>query len=753
MNIFHKRPLCLILSVMLGGFVLFERGSSVTRKLLIISSLILFFIGFLITLIYKRRCALLKVLSVLLLFSVLLSYLYFDKWFDVAENYEGEVSVEGKISEIDDSSSSSTTLTVNVSSLNQKKHTNGYKIILRISKDDALYVYTGALVSFKADLEPIESSEDFDSKAYYYSDGISATANKYSDFKVSAPEKEGLIDKLAYLKENISRYSMLTMGYEPGSLFSAVFMGERSYLSERLSLDFMRTGISHILALSGMHLAVLSMGITKLLTLLGLGKKPRTFIIMLFVVFYVALTGFSVSVVRAGLMLIISSLLYLLSSTKDLPTNLVLAVFIICSVTPYAIFDVSLWLSAFATLGIICMSELVGNKIKCKNLILRFLLWIGASFAASFFAISATLAICTTFTSVTSLLGALATLIFSLLIEIFIYTGLIILALSPVLPFGKAVMTPLYTAIDKTADFLSSPNFVVVSTDERIIRLFIGIFTALFFAFIIFKVKFIKTASAVLVLSFLFVHGAAAYVTYNDAFREEILYSSDEKHDMFTLKSDRKCAVIDICSYTESKAYDTVDFLTEQSIFTLDMYVASHYSFGLDDAAHRILKQIKTKKFFIPKPKNKDEETIYSLVKTYTDKFNTELVTFEENEEIKIGAYSFSQAYRVTYGEGTMKNAFTIFSPKMKIAYLGSGMLEYLTRNQALEMIANSDRVVFGTHGKSYKPIYRFDKIFPNIKTLIVGENDTFTVTPRAEEFYNYNGTVLIKDTKSVVIN
>ena len=109
------------------------------------------------------------------------------------------------------------------------------------------------------------------------------------------------------LRERLSRCVTLFSDSESGALVSALLLGERDLLPDKLRLDFKRIGISHILALSGLHLAILSLGVGKLLSLLKVKKKARLVIIILFILIYMALTGFSVSVCRAGIMIIVST--------------------------------------------------------------------------------------------------------------------------------------------------------------------------------------------------------------------------------------------------------------------------------------------------------------------------------------------------------------------------------------------------------------------------------------------------------------
>jgi predicted membrane metal-binding protein len=119
------------------------------------------------------------------------------------------------------------------------------------------------------------------------------------------------------LRLRLREFILRTLGSESGGLFLALFAADRSYLDGKLSLDFRRIGISHLLALSGMHLAILSFFIHRLLSLLHIKKMARTVIVMLFVILYMFFTGFPLSVVRAGVMLFFVSLYYLLALPRD----------------------------------------------------------------------------------------------------------------------------------------------------------------------------------------------------------------------------------------------------------------------------------------------------------------------------------------------------------------------------------------------------------------------------------------------------
>ena len=354
MNIFEKRPLALILSIGLGGFYLFSIGSNILRALLIFVSILpLIIFPFLKSFDFDKL--LLKASCTVLLVSFLLSFLYFDLHFNVYEKYDDEVEIVGVVEGITKSSYSKR-LEIKTESINGKR--TNYRVYAYPTAKEASGIIEGTRVSFKASLGGFSEQ----SKLFNISNGISAYANNINDIKIIEYTSGGISGFFDNLRERLSRCVTLLSDSESGALVSALLLGERDLLPDKLRLDFKRIGISHILALSGLHLAIISLGVGKLLSFLKVKKKARLVIIILFILIYMALTGFSVSVCRAGIMIIISNLLFLLGRTKDSLTSLTLAVVIICIFTPYAIFDISLWLSALATFGIIAFGEYFENR-------------------------------------------------------------------------------------------------------------------------------------------------------------------------------------------------------------------------------------------------------------------------------------------------------------------------------------------------------------------------------------------------------
>ena len=525
MNIFRKRPLSLILCIWLGVFFIFSLQDVTLRCVLAIISILPYIFSHIFK-ISRSSKILLQIISGASCLAMLFSFCYFDMYF-YPNNYFGEnVEIVGTVTDYSASSSYSTKFTLETESINNNPLSR-YKINLYLSKSDAGEIIEGSRISFNAKL--YESSAE--SKSYNASIGISGYADDVENLQIIEQTNGGIRGLLSRYKEWLSRYITMLTDSESGALLSALLFGQRDTLSGQVRLDFQRIGISHLLALSGMHLAVLSLGLEKLLSALGVKKKARLAITSLFIILYMSLTGFSLSVMRAGFMLILASMLFLFSHSKDSITSLSVAVTLICILDPCAIFSTSLWLSALATLGIIVLGEYSGSKLKKsknkRDAILKYL-WLG--FMASVFAISATIGISSATFGGLSILGIFTTLLFSVVVEIIMYLGCVTLLLGGLLPLGW-IIKPLSKAIFWLSAILSSGEHVYLSTNYGFIKLIIVIYVIVFFLFIVLSIHKKREIIIALVIAFVFINICPFVCSVVNDNREEIIYTSDSKCD------------------------------------------------------------------------------------------------------------------------------------------------------------------------------------------------------------------------------
>jgi len=165
---------------------------------------------------------------------------------------------------------------------------------------------------------------------------------------------EGLLgwvypDSVKVLDQHPRLFSILreSLSYLLPPISQAMLLGDRSMVSDVAIFD--ATGTSHLLAASGLHLSIIC-GLVYLVT-----KKrwPLLFV----VVAYLILTGFRLSMLRAGIMVSLTLV--------PLPLNrydrFLIALAVILVLWPHSVFSVSLWLSFSATLSIILIFPLLAR--------------------------------------------------------------------------------------------------------------------------------------------------------------------------------------------------------------------------------------------------------------------------------------------------------------------------------------------------------------------------------------------------------
>lgn len=137
---------------------------------------------------------------------------------------------------------------------------------------------------------------------------------------------------------------------EEGALLQGLLTGDKSALSDDTYSDFRRTGMAHLLAVSGLHVSFLS----GVLYVLPGQKRRRIFVVLPVFVCFALLTGGQPSVWRAVVMASLMLIAPLVNRENDPVTSLSLALFLLLLHNPYASLGVGLQLSFAAVAGLAC---------------------------------------------------------------------------------------------------------------------------------------------------------------------------------------------------------------------------------------------------------------------------------------------------------------------------------------------------------------------------------------------------------------
>lgn len=162
---------------------------------------------------------------------------------------------------------------------------------------------------------------------------------------------------------------------EKASIIKGLLLGETKEIPEDIKKDFQISNISHILAISGMHVSYMILGLQIVLTNI-LGKKKTKVITILILISYAFIVGFSPSIVRAVVMAIIAIGSEVLYRKRDIGNAIAISLFVILFYNPFLILNIGLQLSYLGTIGIILFQPIIikifnRNKVKTQYTLLE----------------------------------------------------------------------------------------------------------------------------------------------------------------------------------------------------------------------------------------------------------------------------------------------------------------------------------------------------------------------------------------------
>lgn len=137
------------------------------------------------------------------------------------------------------------------------------------------------------------------------------------------------------------------------TFLKGLLIGNKAELSEDIIENFKSANISHILAISGLHISFILIGVNFILEKIIISKKIKNVLLLIFLIFFLNLTGNSVSCMRTCIMNIFLILCSLFYKKNNFYINLILSLFFILVINPYNIFSVGMWLSYGGTIGIV----------------------------------------------------------------------------------------------------------------------------------------------------------------------------------------------------------------------------------------------------------------------------------------------------------------------------------------------------------------------------------------------------------------
>lgn len=206
------------------------------------------------------------------------------------------------------------------------------------------------------------------SKKDSYSQDIFLKGN-ISNIKILQGNGDFILSLVGKIKAYIKNQLFSNLEYSKASTLCALIYGDRSYFTNEFYGFVKSAGVSHIMVVSGMHLSIIIMFITGLLEKLYYNRFVKGFVIIIAVLCLTVLCGFTMSILRAGITYLIMAIGIMLDRKGKGENSLGLAITLILLFSPFAIFSISLQLSALSTLAILAVAIPTTDYIKEKGII------------------------------------------------------------------------------------------------------------------------------------------------------------------------------------------------------------------------------------------------------------------------------------------------------------------------------------------------------------------------------------------------
>lgn len=225
----------------------------------------------------------------------------------------------------------------------------------------------GDKVSFNATAETFESSALFDEHSYYLPDGIYLSAENITDITVTTPSRATLSTLLRRYSRFCADRLREIIGGDAGDLICAMATGDRTYLNDDVRLAINRSGLGHVIAVSGLHVSVACAFILIIFKKLKISRRIAVIPAGVLVVAFVIFSGLKISAIRAAVMMGVYILSTLSRRRADPLNTLAFCALSISIFNPYVAADSSFILSLSGVFGVSVLTPYVNDVLGIKS--------------------------------------------------------------------------------------------------------------------------------------------------------------------------------------------------------------------------------------------------------------------------------------------------------------------------------------------------------------------------------------------------
>lgn len=406
----------------------------------------------------------------------------------------------------------------------------------------------------------------FDSERYYKSDGVFLTIESHEGVSVEKSSSHSLRKRIMEYRENIISDFCISLGADSGDFLAGMVFGEKRGMDENMKTAVYRSGIGHMLAVSGLHISIAVLVLMSLLSFCHVNKFAAFALMELLLVFLTAMANYPVSAMRAAIMMNFLYAARLFRRQNDSFNSLSAAVLLICIFQPYVIYDEGFILSVAGTFGIGVFAPYMTKDMPRERAYQRLLYNIAVMLCTSLCVFPFSLM----YFDETSLVSPITNVVIVPLCSVSMVAGLIYGltgGILDLLPVSKAINEFVLTASHKLAN-IRATHF---SCDSK--ALIGGLMICTFITICgaaLFRSRKIISASAAFSLVFLFLSSGAERIINSSQLTIAVLGKGNNA--AVVVSRDGSADIIDLSGHYRSAAY-VRKYLMRNGIDSVDVAV------------------------------------------------------------------------------------------------------------------------------------------------------------------------------------
>ena len=535
-----------------------------------------------------------------------------------------------------------------------------------------------------------------------------------SDCTMLSHEPATITSSLSRHRIMLSEKMEQTFGDEAFGLPSALLLGERGHLGDDTQRDFSRAGVSHLLAISGLHMTMLFGLLAWILQLFHIPPRMRAVILGIGALAYLIYLGFPPSATRAVIMLGMTYLSTLCFATADPLTSLGLAGAGILFFSPISVADIGFWMSFSATLGLLTFlsadkksASSQGHSRRISGHLGRSIGKLGRGLLAGFAAVTFSLWVVAPVMGEFSILSPVTTLLLTPLVGILlILVPLTMLTLST--PLGE----PLLWLVQRICGIIThmcqvwgKPSWVVVSLRHGAVP-FLAV--AMILATLLLlglslrkkgRVLIPMVAGWLIIGVILGVHG----FKHRDEVKVSYLVPSTAA-EMMVMTRGREAVILEISNGSHRSFLTAAQEATKQGATEISALVLTDYHSRTSGSLLMLLRRETVRVLWMPRPTCEDDYYLMLSCLEMAEKTETPVVIYEHGQELLLFGDMRLTVTRDMLERSVQPVLLMILkTPAEQLTFCGRSIFESRLALPAMVAMEESDTVIFSNKGPVMK--------------------------------------------------